>query len=148
MAQQIGFYNATHEHGEPLKNMLAKLKARRQGGAAGIAGEAVHAGALDPKGQAVNRANAPKGDMPDWVQRQINQQGGLPAAPGGIPAGVVPTKPVEAIQGSDALTGLVPATGAPATGTTRPASALLPKPQTPYPLRRPDRRNRLQQFIR
>lgn len=93
MARQIGFYNATHRHGEPLENMIQKLKARRQGGAAGFAGGATRSQSLIDRGQSVNRANAPKGEMPPWVARQIAQQGGLPAVPPGIPAGVNPTKP-------------------------------------------------------
>lgn len=30
-ASEIGFFNATHKHGEPMKNLISKLKKRRQG---------------------------------------------------------------------------------------------------------------------
>lgn len=33
--KQIGFYNATHQHGEPMKGLLAALKARRGQGQTG-----------------------------------------------------------------------------------------------------------------
>lgn len=85
-AEQIGTYNATHTHGEPDKRLIAELHAM---------GPAQRDNSLIDRGQAVNRASAPQGEMPAWVAHLIAQQGGLPAVPaGGVPAGVPGTKPV------------------------------------------------------
>jgi hypothetical protein len=107
--KQIGFYNGTHKHGEPMENLIAKLKAQRAGGAAGASRD--HA--LDPPQAGWNRQNAPQGEMPPWVAQQMgtnrnNAPPGVAAqgihmypAPGahapapGIPPGVTPTKPVQ-----------------------------------------------------
>lgn len=129
-ADQIGFYNATHVHGEPAKNLINELKKQRLGGAA----NAQHDSSLDIAGQGVNRANAPMGPVPAWVARQMAQGKGFPA-PGGIPPGVTPTKPVEAVQGSDALTGLQPAYVNPAAAYPVRRPAQTPPPGPPRPRR-------------
>lgn len=133
-AKNIGFYNATHTHGEPDKNLIAALKARRGGAAGanqGVPG-AVRDHSLDPSQAGWNRQNAPVGPMPAWVAHQMAAgQGGMGSH---IPAGVTPTKPVEAVQGSDALTGLAPAyVNPPPYPIRRPAQ--VPPPGPPRPRR-------------
>lgn len=128
--EQIGGYNATHRHGEPMK-ALGGFGGQPQG-----AGLAIHDHSLDLGGKTVNRANAPMGQAVQGVQMYTPQGQPIP----GVPAGVTPTKPPPyqqqpapvggrgPIQGSDALTGLQPA-------------ALPPRAPgvagVPYPIRRP-----------
>lgn len=119
MPKQIGWYNATHKHGEPMENMLRKLKAKRAGGTPGRG--ATRSSALDLGGKAVNRANAPVREMPAWVARQMAAGKGLSGtsvpgvtAQGGVPEGVTPTKPIHTQGGKATFDNPYP--GGPETG--------------------------------
>lgn len=55
---QIGFYNATHVHGKPARNLIADLKRQRLQGSDTRGGQGIHDPSLDMGGQTVNRAQA------------------------------------------------------------------------------------------
>lgn len=109
--QQLGNYNMTHRHGEPIGKYNASHVAGHlvspDPGSPTRGGQvpATRDHALDPTQAGWNRHNAPKGPVPGWV---------LAAMQSHIPQGVTPTKPTQAIQGSDAITGLPPAMSYPA----------------------------------
>lgn len=120
---QVGNYNLTHQHGQPIGDYNASHVAGHlispDPGAPTRGGQvpAMRDHALDPTQAGWNRQNAPVGQIPPWVLAQMHAQG--------VPPGVNPTKPQGPVQGSDALTGL------------QPAVPPVPAVPGPYPIRRP-----------
>lgn len=98
--REVGFYNQTHKHGEPLENLIAKLKARRAHGSDDRGGD-FEGLSRDPSldreaskgwGEGVNRAAAAK--LPVGVAADVKMypapQGLAGVTAPNFPAGATP----------------------------------------------------------